>query len=314
MKRLINRKVLVIGSANIDFLLKTPRVPVSGETVVADGSYCFVAGGKGANAAIAAARLGADVTLCTKVGDDAYGDRLLEIYRENGISLGCIGIDKKRQTGLAVVMLERNGANRTIVYQGANASVSNDDVDAALATRPDIVLTNCEIPASTVAYISKRCEETQTPLVVDFGGANTNFPLSTLGKIEIASPNEQETFNLTGVNPNTLDDCMRAAIKLMSLVKCKYVVLKLGSRGSYIYDGKYCRVCMPYQVDAVDTTAAGDAFTAAMTHLYINGGDIVSACNFANAVGALTVSKVGAINSLPTKDEVEEFIKTAQTV
>ena len=302
------RKILVVGSANIDFLLKTPYVPAEGETLVSNGNYCFVPGGKGANAAVAAARLGGDVSFCTRVGDDAYGDRLLEIYRENNIMMRHVSVDKKEQTGLAVVMLERGGSNRIIVYPGANSNIREEDINAAFADAPDIVITNCEIPEDSVVYLSKLCSEKGIPLVLDFGGVKRGFPLSSLDYVEIISPNESETLALTGVRPDSLEDCLRACISLCSMIRCKYVVLKLGERGSYIYNVKYCRMCTPYTVDCVDTTAAGDAFTAAMSVLYISTGDIVNACNFANAVGALTVSKVGAITSLPTLSEVTNFI------
>lgn len=303
------KKILIVGSANIDFLLKTPYVPAEGETLVSNGTYGFVPGGKGANAAVAAARLGGDVSFCTRVGDDAYGDRLLEIYRENGIAMRNVTVDPQEQTGLAVVMLERSGSNRIIVYPGANSNVREDDITAAFSSFPDIVVTNCEIPEDSVLCVARLCRERGVPLVLDFGGVKRGFPLQSLGEVEIISPNESETLALTGIRPDSLDDCLRACIKLCSMIPCKYVVLKLGSRGSYVYNGKYCCMCTPYPVNCVDTTAAGDAFTAAMAYLYINSGDIVNACNFANAVGALTVSKVGAITSLPTRAEVSRFIE-----
>lgn len=311
---MVEKKILVVGSANIDFLLKTSYVPKEGETLVSDGAYCFVPGGKGANAAVAAARLGADVSFCTRVGDDAYGDRLIAIYRENGIAMGDVTVDKNAQTGLAVVMLEQNGSNRIIVYPGANSNISREDIDASFYSRPDIVVTNCEISEDSVTYLARRCREKDIPLVLDFGGARRGFPLNSLGGVEIISPNESETLALTGIKPDSLDDCLRACIKLCAAVPCKYVVLKLGERGCYIYNGKYCRMCTPYPISCVDSTAAGDAFTAAMAYMYIKSGDITAACNFANAVGALTVSKVGAITSLPTMDEVTRFVNSTKQI
>ncbi|MEG1743546.1 MAG: ribokinase [Clostridia bacterium] len=302
------KRILVVGSANIDFLLETPNVPESGETLVSSGKYSLAPGGKGGNAAVAAARLGGDVTFCTRVGDDAYGDRLKNIYRENGISMRFVTTDRDLQTGLAAVMLEEGGMNRIIVFSGANSAIKPLDISEAFSCYPDIVLTNCEIPEESVVALAKLCIEKSVPLVLDFGGANSMFPIGRLPHVEVISPNESETFALTGIRPDSLDDCLRACMKLCALIDCHYVVLKLGSRGSYVYNGKYCHICGPYEVSCVDTTAAGDAFTAAMTKYYVDNGDIIEACDFANAVGALAVTKKGALASLPTLDETNEFI------
>lgn len=307
----MNNKVLVIGSANIDFVLNTPVVPNAGETLLSNANYTFVPGGKGANAAVAASRLGGDVAFCARVGDDAYGDRLSRIYMENNIDRRFVAVDALKQTGLAVVMVERDGTNRIIVYPGANSNIAERDIEASLAIDPAIVLTNLEIPTISVQYTGRLCQSKNIPLVLDCGGVSSDFKLEKIPEIEILSPNETETAILTGIRPNTLDDCLKACIKLHNITSIKYTVLKLGARGSYIYDGKYCDICGPYEVNAVDTTAAGDAFTAAMTLEYIrNGGDVYSACRFGNAVGALTVTKTGALTSLPTSDEVEVFMAT----
>lgn len=302
------KRILVVGSANIDFLMTTPYVPSEGETVISEGAYTFVPGGKGANTAVAAARLGAEAVFCARVGDDAYGDRLINIYRENGIDLRYIKTDRLEQTGLSVVMLEKGGANRIIVYPGANRRINDNDIENAFYCYPDAVITQFEIGEAAVIQTARVANTEGVPLIIDAGPARRDFPLAKLEQVEILSPNENETEILTGIRPTTLDDCLRASMALMNAVDIKYVVLKLGARGCYIYDGKYCDIISPYDVQPVDTTAAGDAFTAALTHEYLRTGDIITAARFANAVGALTVTKVGAITSLPTRKEVEQFI------
>ncbi len=303
------KRVLVIGSANIDFVLTVNSVPAAGETLLSDGTYGYVPGGKGANAAITAARLGGEVIFCTRIGDDAYGDRLARIYAENGIDRRFVKVDMTEQTGLAVVMVESDGTNRIIVYSGANKNIGESDIESSFLTYPDIVLTNLEINPISVEYLSRLAEKNNLPLVLDCGGVTPNFMLKNIKKTEILSPNENEAEFLTGIRPDSLDNCLKACIKLCNTANIKYVVLKLGARGSYIYDGKYCDICGPYEVTAVDTTAAGDAFTAALTLEYArNGGDIYSACRFGNAAGALTVTKRGALNSLPAEEEVRTFM------
>lgn len=303
------KRILVAGSSNIDFLLTTPYIPAPGETLISSGKYAFTPGGKGANAAVAARSFGADVVFCSRVGDDAYGDRLVEVFKARGIDTRNVRVDRIEQTGLAVVMLEKNGANRIIVYSGANSKISDTDVEDAFTTSyPDAVLTQFEIRPEAVISAAKCAADEGVPLFVDAGPARSDFPLEQLERVEIFSPNEVETEILTGIRPNNLENCLRASIALCNRVDIKYVVLKLGSRGCYVYDGKYCDLISPYDVSVVDTTAAGDVFTAAITAEYLRTGDILASARYANAAGALAVSKLGAISSVPTDEEVRALM------
>lgn len=303
------KRILVAGSSNIDFLLSTPYIPAPGETMISSGKYAFTPGGKGANTAVAAASFGADVVFCSRVGDDAYGDRLIELFKNRGLDTRNVRVDRLEQTGLAVVMLEKNGANRIIVYSGANAKINDVDVEDAFTTSyPDAVLTQFEIRPEAVIAAAKCAADESVPLFVDAGPANRDFPLEQLERVEIFSPNEVETEILTGIRPNNLENCLRASIALCNRVDIKYVVLKLGSRGCYVYDGKYCDIISPFDVPVVDTTAAGDVFTAAITTEYLRTGDILASAKYANAAGALAVSKLGAINSVPTDEDVRSLL------
>ncbi len=303
-----SKRLLTVGTANIDFLVKTPYVPSRGETMISEGEYAYVPGGKGANAAVAAARLGSEVVFCTRVGDDAYGDRLLRIYAENNVDSRYIKVDRAEQTGLAIVMLEKTGDNRIIVFPGANRNINDTDIENSFLSYPDGVLTQFECGEKQVITTARLAADENLPLFIDAGPAIPDFPLSKLQQVEVFSPNETETAVLTGIRPNTPDDCLRAAIQLSNKVDIKYVVLKLGERGAFIYDGKYCDIVEGYEVDAVDTTAAGDAFTAALAVEYMRSGDIYRAVKYGNAVGALTTTKVGALSSLPKEAEVRQFM------
>ncbi len=303
-----SKRLLTVGTANIDFLAKTPYVPARGETMISEGEYSFVPGGKGANAAVAAARLGSEVVFCTRVGDDAYGDRLLRIYAENNVDSRYIKVDRAEQTGLAIVMLEKTGDNRIIVFPGANRNINDTDIENSFLSYPDAVLTQFECGEKQVITTARLAADENLPLFIDAGPAIPDFPLSKLRQVEVFSPNETETAVLTGIRPNTPDDCLRAAIQLSNKVDIKYVVLKLGERGAFIYDGKYCDIVEGYEVNAIDTTAAGDAFTAALAVEYMRTGDIYRAVKYGNAVGALTATKVGALNSLPKEAEVRQFM------
>jgi ribokinase len=208
------KRILVVGSANIDFLMTTPYVPSEGETVISEGAYTFVPGGKGANTAVAAARLGAEVIFCARVGDDAYGDRLIRIYKENGIDLRFVKTDRLEQTGLAVVMLEKGGSNRIVVYPGANRRINESDIENAFYAYPDAVITQFEIGEAAVLQTARVANTEGVPFIVDAGPARRGFPLAKLEQVEIFSPNENETEILTGIRPTTLDDCLKASIAL----------------------------------------------------------------------------------------------------
>ncbi len=305
----MKKRILVVSSANMDFVMNVGKLPEAGRTVVERRGYSYIPGGKGANAALTLARLGADCIFCAKLGSDANGQRLRALYSENGIDTRFITFDKKAPTGLAAIVVEENGDNRIIAYPGANERLSVGDVEDAMTTLPDAVFLQFEIPEKAVVATTKFAYEKHIPVFIDAGPAYVGYPLDELAPLEVISPNESETYALTGVMPNTMDNCLRASTVLMQKVQTKYVVIKLGERGAYIHDGKYSRLITPYECDAVDTTAAGDAFTAAMTHEYLKTGDIVKAVKYANAVGGIVVSRVGASSSIPTAAEVDSFIK-----
>lgn len=305
-------RILVVGSSNIDFVCRMDRVPVQGETMISNDNYAFVPGGKGANTAVAAARLGGDVVFCTRVGDDSYGEQLIEKYSSEGIDTRFVSLDRGARTGLAVIMVEGSGHNRIVVYPGANMNLDEDDVDSAFTTYPDALLLQLETDRETVVAATRFARKKGAKVFLDAGPVTPDFPLEQLSNLEVLSPNETETRILTGITPNSSDNCLRACVALMNRVPCKYVVLKLGDRGCFVYDGTHCHHLAPLEIstdEIVDTTAAGDAFTAALAVRYMeNGNDIIDACEFANAVGGYVVTKPGAIPSLPTIRELKAFL------
>ncbi|MBE6570998.1 MAG: ribokinase [Ruminococcaceae bacterium] len=302
-------RILAVGSTNTDFVAKVNVVPNAGETIISDGSYSFVPGGKGANAAVAAARLGADVVFCARIGNDSNGKMLRATYESEKIDTRYLTTDKSLPTGLAAIFVESNGANRIVVFPGANSALCREDVEEALTSYPDALLVQFEIPLDTVYYSVEQANKGNVPVIIDAGPIIPGLDLSKFGKIEIFSPNESEAEALTGIKPYDPESYIRICLDLYSKLDTKYVVLKLGHRGCYVYDGKMGIAIPSYYVTAVDTTAAGDAFTAAMTYEYLRSGDIKSACRYANAVGALTVTKNGALPSLPTEEQVIAFIR-----
>ena len=304
------KKILVVGSSNMDFSMNLFKLPEAGETVVDDGGVAYTPGGKGANAAIAFSRLGAECVLAAKLGADLHGQKLYSYYKDMGVDTSYIKVDHDHPTGLAVVIREGDGENRIVVYPGANAHLTTEAIAEAFECQPDALYLGFEIPFPMVLAAAKIASGRNIPIFIDAAPANKDLPLEELPPIEIFSPNETETLEYTGINPGSMESSLRAAIAMYRRVKCKHLVIKLGSRGAFLYDGKRYNTIPARQAGkVVDTTAAGDAFTAAMTlEDLMNGGDIKSAVHYGCAAGAITVTRVGAAASIPTADEVEALL------
>ena len=308
------KRILVVGSANMDFTMNMFKLPERGETIIDDGGVAYVPGGKGANAASAIARLGADVTLCAKLGADLHGQKLYDYYKEAGIDTSAIKVDREHPTGLAVVIREDDGDNRIVVYPGANSYLTVDAVREAFDCNPDALYLGFEIPFAIAVAAANIASSRNIPIFIDAAPAGRDYDLESLPMVEVFSPNETETLEYTGVAPNTMESALRAALALYRRVKCRYIVIKQGARGAFLYDGKrYTTIPAVRAGKVVDTTAAGDAFTAgvAVEYLY-NGGDIKGAIRYGCAAGAITVTREGAASSVPTSDEVCELLISQQ--
>lgn len=303
------KKILIVGSANMDLAMNMYKVPDPGQTVIDDGGVAYIPGGKGANSAVALNRLGANTVFCAKVGADLHGQKLYHFYKEQGIDVSYLKADHDNPTGLAVVMRESNGQNRIVVYPGANQHLTAENVVEAFACEPDALYIGFEIPFHIALAAAKVAAAKGIPIFVDAAPASKDHPLENLPFVEIFSPNETETFEYTGIMPKGADSALRAALALYKRVKCRYIVIKQGDRGCFVYDGKHYYIMPAMRAGAtVDTTAAGDAFTAALTVEYLSTGDLKESVRFATAAGALTVTVKGASSSIPTRAQVEALL------
>ncbi len=301
--------ILTVSSANMDLNMRVAKAPEKGETLIGK-EYKYVPGGKGANSATAVAKLGGSSVFCAALGNDDNGNTLCELYKSIGINTDYILRPNGLPTGLATVTVENDGANRIVVFSGANNALDAEHaVSTAKCVKPDAVFCHFEIPYDTVTELSQYCHNEGIPMFIDAGPADSSLELKRLAPLCVFSPNETETEIFTGIAPTDDESCIEAAKALMKKVTAKYYVLKLGGRGVGVYDGKQFTIIPTYSVKVVDTTAAGDSFTAAMTLEYVRSGDIYRACRFGNAVASLTVSKAGAGEAIPTIDELETFIK-----
>ncbi len=301
-------RILVVGSINMDLILHMKELPRRGEAILAD-TYHYLPGGKGENQATAAALLGAESFFCGKTGDDDNGRLLRQGLAARGVDVQGLFTAADAPTGLAAILVEDSGENRMAVYPGANMKLTPDDVIPVVKRlQPDALMIQFEIPEETVIETCRAAHRMNVPVVVDAGPA-MRFPIESLGNPLVLSPNETETSALCGIYPDTQAGTLKAAEILMARSNAGYVVIKQGGRGAFLYDGNDTARTIPaIPVKAVDPTAAGDAFTAALTVHFVKHRDMPEAVRFANYVGALTVTKTGALASLPHRDEVDRFI------
>lgn len=295
-----NIKAAVMGSINADFILNMETVPDIGENVLGT-TYGYANGGKGANQAVGLARLGAQVKMAGKVADDDNGRRLIENLKKNNVETSTVSLSGT-QTGLAAIIIDGNGRNRIVVYEGANAEIDPDEAADSIDS-VDLLLVQFETNEEAVISCVNRAIEKKAVTVIDCGPAK-NFALEKMQGATIITPNESETKALTGVFPEDEESILKSSEILKKRSRAKYVVLKLGERGCSVFDGESIRIMPPYPCRVVDTTAAGDCFTAAMALEYVRTGDIYAACDMGNKAGSIAVSRMGADASMPTADEL----------
>jgi ribokinase len=301
------RTILVVGSANIDLVTRVPRCPKPGESLIGR-SFATITGGKGANQAVAAARLGARTVFAGCVGADAFGELQRASLSAAGVDVSHLKTHPSEPTGTAVILVGDEGQNSIVVTPSANYGLRPEDLDPleAVFRAADAVLLQLEIPIETVEAALDMARRCGVLSILDAGPAQ-RVPERIVAKADIVSPNETEAEAMTGQPCRSLDDA-RLAASLLLAMGAPHVVLKLGANGSlYVSEGA-CYAAAPFSIEAVDTTAAGDAFTAALAVAW-DAGDIPGTLRFANAAGALAATKPGAQPSMPTRAAVEQFLK-----
>lgn len=294
-------RTAVVGSINMDLILNMKKVPDVGENVLGT-DYGYANGGKGANQAIALAKLGSKVKMVGKVAEDANGAKLLENLKNNNIDVSGVATDGS-QTGLAAIILDGEGRNRIVVYEGANTEIEPTRAVSDMGTDIDLLLIQFETNEEVVFSCVNHAVKNGITTVIDCGPAK-NFNLEKMQGATILSPNESETKALTGFYPDNEENILMASKILSERSKAKYIVLKLGERGCALWDGKEIKFFSAYKSNVVDTTAAGDCFTAALALEYIKSGNIENACDFGNKAGSIAVSRMGAQDSMPNLEEL----------
>ena len=302
------RKILVVGSLNIDFVFKVQRLPKRGESLHG-GEFSIFPGGKGANQAVAIAKLGGVVELVGRIGTDIFGNILLENLKKHDVCIDHIITDTQKATGTALIIIDKDGENSILVAQGANFNWQEHDIELIenLIIESEYLLLQLEIPFVALKMLRALAHKHNIPVVLDAGPA---MPIKTdfLSEIAVVSPNETEAEALTGLEVNDLASASAAAHRILDM-GARNVVMKLGDKGALVTDGKKDIHIPAVKTLAVDSTAAGDAFTAALVYFLSHNVSLTDAARIAAHAGALAVTKMGAQPSLPTADELSKNLR-----
>lgn len=302
------RPIVVVGSSNTDMIIKTTRLPGPGETVLG-GRFLMAPGGKGANQAVAAARAGGRVHFIARVGGDLFGDSALQGFRRDDIHVNHVLIDDGAHSGIALIIVNEDGENSIAVASGANARLSPDDIRRARDTigRAGILLVQLEIPMETVEEAVRIAAEFGAKVMMNPAPARALNP-GLLQRIDYLTPNENEIENITGIRVETEKDAAAAA-RLLLQHGVKTVLITLGHRGAYVAGEGIQQLVPGFQVEAVDSTAAGDIFCGALAAAVAENKPLLDAVRFANAAAAISVTRMGAQPSAPNREEIEAFLR-----
>lgn len=304
----MGKNIMVIGSTNVDFLIKSEKLPASGETVTG-GTFMQNFGGKGANQAVGAARAGGNVTFVTCLGEDLYAEELVRSFRKDGIDTRYVFKESAAATGSALIMLDKNGNNCISVAPGANFRLTPYHVELAREDflKADLIVLQMEIPFETNAFIFEQARKHGKKVLFNLAPARS-FDLSVLQHTYAFVVNEVEAAMVTGLKVDTDEEIIAASKALLDL-GCRIAVITLGARGSFVASQEYSQFVPAFKVIPVDTTAAGDVYCGSLAVALTEGKSLVEAVRFAGAASAISVTRMGAQPSAPLRKEINEFIK-----
>lgn len=299
----MNKKIIVVGSMNMDMVVKTSHIPQPGETVLG-GSFFMNPGGKGANQAITVARLGGNVAFVGKIGDDIFGKQSSQLFDEEGVDTNGILSDHDSPSGIALITVDEQGENSIVVAPGANAHLEPADVKRVLEKYPDskILLMQLEIPMRTVEFAAQHARENGMQVILNPAPANELVP-GVFHLVDILTPNVNEAEMLSGIRIVDISSARQAAERIHA-EGVKHVIVTLGKNGAALLEaGVFYHIPAPV-VETVDTTAAGDVFNGALAVALGEGKGLVDATSFACRAASIAVTKMGAQSSIPFRNEI----------
>ncbi|SFE11184.1 ribokinase [Spirosoma endophyticum] len=296
-------QILVVGSSNTDMVVKTRKLPAPGETVLG-GTFLMNPGGKGANQAVGAARLGGQVTFVAKVGNDIFGQQAVSGFQQEGINTVYILTDGEHPSGVALINVDDAGENCITVAPGSNAHLQPSDTDTAFQETPtdSLVLLQLEIPLPTVEHVVQQAAVRNLRVILNPAPAQ-KLPVDLFPNLFLITPNETEAELLTGIHVTDLATAEQAAQKLHEM-GVPNVVITLGSKGAYLHSGTSGQLITSPVVKAVDSTAAGDCFNGALTVALAEGKSLPDAVAFGCKAASISVTRMGAQASMPKRSEL----------
>jgi ribokinase len=303
----MSHKILVIGSTNVDFLIKSDKLPSFGETVTG-GVFMQNFGGKGANQAVGAVRAGGDVTFITCLGEDLYADELLRNFKKDGINTRYVFRDKESATGSALIMLDKEGNNYLSVAPGSNYKLTPSHIDQALDVflEAEMIVIQMELAPETTNYVFELAKKYRKRVLFNLAPAMP-FDKNVLKHVYAFVVNEVEASMVTGLRIESDEEIRLAASALLALGP-QVVVITLGSNGSFIAAAKHRQYVSAYKVKALDTTAAGDVYCGSLAVALVEGKTLTDSVRFAGAAAAISVTRLGAQPSAPWREEIEDFM------
>ncbi len=301
------RQILVVGSSNTDMVIKAARLPRPGETILG-GTFFMNPGGKGANQAVAIARLGGSVTFICKTGSDIFGHQSQQLFEEEGINTSYVFSDSGNPSGVALITVDEKAENCIVVASGANANLLPSDLAKAeeAIEQADLILMQLEVPMETVCFVADIAWQKGKKVILNPAPAHP-LPADLLRHLYLITPNETEAEMITGVKITDESSAGEAA-RLLSEMGGQHVIITLGSKGALIYSDGKAEMVPALKVEAVDTTAAGDVFNGALTVALSEGRSLKEAARFACKASAISVTRVGAQSSAPYRNEVDIFV------
>ena len=301
-------RLIVLGSVNADHVLQVDNFPRPGETVTGHG-YQIIPGGKGANQAVAAARLGAEIGFIACVGDDDFGRRMINEFQQDGIETSAVMAVEGLPTGIALIQIAAGGENAISISAEANAALTPEALQPhlGLIREAEILLMQLESPLETIELAAKEARAAGTKVILNPAPART-LPDSLLANLDMITPNETEAELLAGVKVESEEDAAMAACVLHGKGVEK-VLITLGEKGAFLSRAEGKKLINGYSVKAVDTTAAGDTFNGALVAAMQKGASLEQAIGFAHGAAAISVTRLGAQTSIPSLEEVNQFIK-----
>ncbi|MCQ2413242.1 MAG: PfkB family carbohydrate kinase [Clostridia bacterium] len=304
------RKILMIGSSVMELSLNMFQLPEPGQTVTDDGGVAYLPSGGATGLAVALSKLGADAMLCTKLGADAHGQSMYENYRELGIDTCAVKVDHEFPTGLCVTIKEGDGAERRVIYPGANENLTVENIQEAFGLNPEMLVLDLTLPAAVTSAAAKIASAKGIPFAVCPTDGIGDSPVGTLPQSEFFVIDDVTAEKMCGTRPAGTDSCLRAALAVYRQIHTKYLVIRLDRRGTFFYDGKHYGMVPPVGNGKLCGAARDltDVYNASLLLGYLTGGDVKGSAMLAESAMAVFAAKGATHAVYPTTPEVYEFL------